>query len=313
MSHQEQLSWERRYAPHAAVAAALSGILVLVGGVLSRAAIQGRPNDAVEFLKQVDDKSGPYIVAAFPQGIGTMLLAGILYYLYRATKYRREQLPGFVRYLVWAPVVAGLLAIIHQFQVVSLAHDIAPHLPLRPQDADDLVKQKSSTGAYQAVGVVATVAGLSMVVATLMISLNAMRAGLLSRFIGSIGVIAAILMILPLTDVPVVQAFWSFALAVLFLDRWPQGGRGPAWETGEADPWPTVQDRQAEIAAARADREASEEEEQERAERPVVAAGRRPAPEAEDDGLHDDGATPAPARRQAAEHPRSKKRKRKRR
>ena len=42
----------------------------------------------------------------------------------------------------------------------------------------------------------------------------------------------------------IVQAFWLGALGALFLGRWP-GGRGPAWETGEAEPWPTA-------AAARA-------------------------------------------------------------
>jgi hypothetical protein len=33
--------------------------------------------------------------------------------------------------------------------------------------------------------------------------------------------------------------FWLGALGALFLGRWP-GGRGPAWETGEAVPWPTM-------------------------------------------------------------------------
>ena len=41
---------------------------------------------------------------------------------------------------------------------------------------------------------------------------------------------------LPILSGPlIVQLFWLVAIGVLFLGRWP-GGRGPAWETGEADP-----------------------------------------------------------------------------
>ena len=36
--------------------------------------------------------------------------------------------------------------------------------------------------------------------------------------------------------------FWLGALGGLFPGRWP-GGRGPAWETGEPDPWPTPERR----------------------------------------------------------------------
>jgi len=44
----------------------------------------------------------------------------------------------------------------------------------------------------------------------------------------------------------VVQAFWLGALGALLVGRWP-GGRGPAWETGEADPWPSSAERRAEL------------------------------------------------------------------
>jgi hypothetical protein len=35
-----------------------------------------------------------------------------------------------------------------------------------------------------------------------------------------------------------VQAFWLGAIGSLYLGNWP-GGRGPAWESGEAEPWPS--------------------------------------------------------------------------
>jgi hypothetical protein len=77
-----------------------------------------------------------------------------------------------------------------------------------------------------------------------MVPLRARRAGLLSPFMAILGVIAGVLLVLQLVPlVPIVlQGFWLGAVGALFLGNWP-GGRGPAWETGEADPWPSPAER----------------------------------------------------------------------
>ena len=97
-------------------------------------------------------------------------------------------------------------------------------------------------------GVVATAAGfagtLAIAFSYVIIALNAMRAGLLSRFMGVLGIGVGALIVLPLLPqgLPIVQMFWLGALGALFLGRW-SGGRGPAWETGTAEPWPAAQRR----------------------------------------------------------------------
>jgi hypothetical protein len=53
--------------------------------------------------------------------------------------------------------------------------------------------------------------------------------------------------VIQLVPLPLVQAYWFLALALLFWGRRP-GGEPPAWRTGREEPWPTQQ----EIAAARA-------------------------------------------------------------
>ena len=89
-------------------------------------------------------------------------------------------------------------------------------------------------------------AGLSLAasiasgLATILISLNAMRAGLLSRFMGVLGIILGGLFVLPLIASPIIQLFWLIALGAMFMGTWP-GGRGPAWETGEPVAWPSSQ------------------------------------------------------------------------
>ena len=94
---------------------------------------------------------------------------------------------------------------------------------------------------------------LTLAVGLILVSLNAMRVGLLTRLMGYIGIVAgAMLVLFPL---PVVQIFWMGALAALFFGRWP-GGDPPAWRTGKAEPWqprvaPTPQTAPATAAPAR--------------------------------------------------------------
>jgi hypothetical protein len=74
-----------------------------------------------------------------------------------------------------------------------------------------------------------------------MLPLRARRVGLLSPFMSILGVIAGALLVLQLVPlVPVIiQAFWLGAVGVLYLDKWPRG-RGPAWDSGESEPWPSA-------------------------------------------------------------------------
>jgi hypothetical protein len=104
---------------------------------------------------------------------------------------------------------------------------------------------------------------------------------------------------------PVVQLFWLIAMAMLFLGRWPQG-RGPAWDSGEAIPWPSAADKRDELRGGEAPARGRSAW-----GRPAAAA----APEADEDVADDEPLhTREAARpRASAEHPRSKKRKRKRR
>jgi hypothetical protein len=56
-----------------------------------------------------------------------------------------------------------------------------------------------------------------------------------------------VLRLMPLVP-EITQAFWLGAVGALFLGNWP-GGRGPAWVTGQPDPWPTAQQRRGLVPA----------------------------------------------------------------
>jgi hypothetical protein len=123
-----------------------------------------------------------------------------------------------------------------------------------------------------------------------MLPLRARRAGLLSPFMSILGVLCGILLVLPVLPPVILQAFWLGAIGALFLGKWP-GGRGPAWETGEADPWPSPAQRRG--LAGPSDKDAATEPDTARGEADV-----------EPDGSVDGEPPP--------ERPSSRKRKRKR-
>jgi hypothetical protein len=188
------------------------------------------------------------------------------------------------------------------FAIRDAVNDTFADFPLPPKAAVDAANDAFTTGPVADWSLALLGVGLLVGAATILISLNARRAGLLSSFMGILGVIVGVLFVLPLLgQLPVVQFFWVAALGALFLNRWPTD-RGPAWETGEPDPWPTAAELRAE-AQAEADDSAAER----RGEpQPLDEGGDyEPVEEEYEDVTDEQPAAPA--------HPRSKKRKRKRR
>jgi uncharacterized membrane protein YgcG len=92
---------------------------------------------------------------------------------------------------------------------------------------------------------------LLLAVSFVLVSLNAMRVGLLTRFLGFLGIIGGVLTLFVITPVPIVQFYWLAALAYLFTGRWPSGVP-PAWRTGRAERWPSAQEVRQQQARARA-------------------------------------------------------------
>jgi hypothetical protein len=77
---------------------------------------------------------------------------------------------------------------------------------------------------------------LGLVVLMVYLSLQALRAGLLTRFLGSLGMALGASMILILPIAVLAMLAWTAFLGLMFVGRIPSG-RPPAWEAGEAIPW----------------------------------------------------------------------------
>ena len=181
-------------------------------------------------------------------------LVSSLYYLYKAAVARRPEggLAMFWPIGLLAAVLLSVAAVTGYFDAISTASDFVDGAQTAAR-ADDLAGELSST-VTKAIG---SAGGLCLGLTYLLLSLNAMRAGLLSRFMGILGIIAGMLVVIPILPGAFIQLFWIVALGMLFLGRWPNG-RGPAWDVVEPIPWPTAAD----VAAAR---KAAEERERGRA------------------------------------------------
>ncbi len=242
MDPREQLGWEARFAKPAAISAFLAGLLIVGGTVVRQTvALADRPDDEREFLLAIDDNAGSFLASAFIQSLSFLFLAAVLVYLYSATKARKPEFPVIaVVIAVLGPVLLAVAGPLSDVSRLDIADEFLASGPQTEKRAEDLLEDRSVAAA--AVGSAGT---LALAIAFVLININAMRVGLLSRFMGIIGAIVGGLYVLPILSGPlIVQLFWLLAIGFLFLGRWP-GGRGPAWEKVEAVPWPSAADARA--------------------------------------------------------------------
>lgn len=254
---QEQLEWEARQRPRAGLAAILAALLSLGGGIFSgltfsdvprasvltaldQVAAPGpvgtQPSLRVPLYEWYSDNVGQFITASVISAAGALAIGAVLTFLAFAVGARRAEFP---RVGLYVPIVGSVLMAI-ALVLVAVGTD---------QTVDDVLAGERTVDAVAALkgGSLLTTGQLVEVVARftlgagfLLVALNAMRAGLLTRFMGVLGIIAGVLLALPVFGgpLPVVQSFWLLAIGLLLIGRWP-GGEPPAWQAGVAMPWPS--------------------------------------------------------------------------
>ena len=257
-----QLAWERRVGRLAAAAAIAAAVLLLVQTFLVQfVVLADRPDTDRGALLALDDHSEVLLASSVLQLLSSLALLGVFWYLFQVTRNRRPEVPAVLVFLVYAgPLLYGIGAVLGAIDRLDAADQFTSGSPIHgaagEDRAEDLLKDTSvPTIAFSAAG------SLALAILYVLISLNAMRVGLLSRFTGILGVVVGALLVLPLLPGGslVIEIFWLGALGALFLGNWP-GGRGPAWETGEAIPWPTAAERRGLVAPEEGPASVDEEE-----------------------------------------------------
>jgi hypothetical protein len=149
----------------------------------------------------------------------------------------------FIYLVVGGPILFALATVLGSLDAVDFSDEFAGGPQIHGEKGAERAREIGGAGGL-VLGVVlaGTIATAFLFV---MLPLRARRVGLLSPFMGILGVVVGALIVFR-SQLPglatVVQAFWLGALGVLFLGRWP-GGRGPAWASGRAEPWPTAAQR----------------------------------------------------------------------
>jgi hypothetical protein len=287
----DPLAWEAQKARPVGLLALAAGALTILGAVVTGLANSGAPRAEDRVLTLVDTLGRAAAGRPVPPG-----------QLATVVQYQGEHVLAFSAGAIL--VGLGTLAIF-PLAARGFAHG-ADHTNAAALDA-----RNDPIGVAGAI--IGELGALALAIAFLLVCLHSMRAGLLTRFMGIIGMfVAATLVIRGFDPFGVVRSFWLGAFGMMVLGRLPRG-RPPAWSVAEAVPWPTQQQVREQREAARRAREGDTQ-----AERP----GRRRAPDANGAPAEPRASrvpaprAPQPRREDAAAgrpHPSSKKRKRKRR
>jgi hypothetical protein len=244
------LAWEERWSRPAALATFGSVLLIVAAIVVASQGVGGADGDS-ELLRNVDANRDAQLLSSILQALGVGLLAAPLYYLFRAADARSETMRGqLVGVVVAAPLFLAVLAILSGLSTLSAASDfvsdevprlMAKGVALGSERANEVANDTISDAPLRPLAAGFGLGGqIGFVVAMFYTSMHAMRAGLLTRFWGSLGMALGAVSFI----------FFQFALLWfvylgLLLAGWVPGGKPPAWQSGEAEPWPTPGEKMA--------------------------------------------------------------------
>lgn len=257
MNKQEALQWEAKWARPAALAAFFAAVLLIAQVVLLQTVIEDRPRiePLADFLLSIDENPAMMLGSRIAQAVAALLVAGVFLYLFRALQTRQAGVPSWFVYLIYiGPALYAIALVLGAISQIDAASQFADGAPFRGEAGEDRAEQVLEDNASGLIFAFNFAGQVAVAFLFVMLPLRARRVGLLSPFMGILGVVTGALIVLQIVPVVpvIIQAFWLGALGSLFLNNWP-GGRGPAWETGEAEPWPTPSRRGAEPAQGNGD------------------------------------------------------------
>jgi hypothetical protein len=249
MNRAQTLQWERRWALSAAIGAFAAAVLFVVSTLVRGDALVG-DSSTVEALRNFHENRGELLLAAVLKAVALAAFTLPLYYLFKAASARSESVrPGLVGVVIAGPLFLAALDVLFWLAVDPAATDfVTPGggagIPIG-EYAQDLVEDQGLLSVYQGVALAGPIGFTFAVVYT---ALWGMRVGLLTRFVGTMGIALGVAQIL-IPFMLVALMLWIAWLGLTFIDRVPRG-RPPAWAAGEAIPWPKPGEEPAEPSEA---------------------------------------------------------------
>lgn len=264
---QATLAWEAANRSRGSISAWAAGLLTIVGAAITGLGIAGLPNDdaavvtipdamkdladgqpippgrLAEQVLWLGDHATVPTIGSIVYGIGSLLIFGAFAYLFKATRARNPRFSQLT-------LVAGAVGIV-MFAVGRTVAEISRYVGASGFEGggNQAAGEALTGGAFVVAQVVWQLGAFAAGFAFVLLGLNAMRVGLLTRFMGVLAMIVGVTFILPIDQQGVIRAFWLVALGFLLYGKWP-GGAPKAWETGVAEPWPSAAEVRAQRAAA---------------------------------------------------------------
>jgi hypothetical protein len=290
MSPDEALLYESRVRWRQVAVAIIAGVCLIIASVIQLSGPHTKVDELTLDLLVANQRFPLDLVSSVINAIGSLAIAWTLLFLFRAARARNpERVRPYIRILTMVGGgLAAVAGVVYAAVVAIKVHEFATTGSQTYAEANHLT---SGTGLL-GLQLIGQAAALLVAVAFVLVSLQAMNQGLLSRFMGYLGMFAGALVLFQITQVPVVQTYWLLAIAYLISGRWPTGVPA-AWRSGRSEPWPSS----AEVCARRA--AATPERRPRRAKKPAPVA---PAEEPEA------AATPADGRTRATTPKRKRKR-----
>ena len=262
----EEVASETQRQSRLAVPALAGGVLYLLSAIILSAALKDVPTvGLLQGLAPALSGKGASAVSprapevkffshhAFPLIIGSVLEAVslvafvvVLLLLVDATLFRRPQRWRAGRPLVLVGGIAlAVLSVGHQVVTSIETHNFAVGHDFSGHAVDQALTKGATNLTVEYLDLLAGLAFAAGVIGT---NLNALRVGLLPRWMSILGIFTGILMFAPIggATLKVVPAFWMVMMGIMYSGRWPNG-QPPAWVDGVARPWPS----QAQLRAAK--------------------------------------------------------------
>jgi hypothetical protein len=246
MNPEETLSYEARVRNRQVVMAALAGLLLVVAATIQLSGPHTKVDELTVDLITANRRFPLDLIASIINALASLAIAGTLSHLMVSARNRSPEIKPYVRILaIVGGVVAAVTGVVYAIVVALKVHQFVTTGAQTYSEANHL----TSAPGLLALQLLGQLGALILAVAFVLVALNAMRVGLLSKFMGYLGIFAGVLILFQITQIPVVQGYWLAAVAYLLSGRWPTG-MPPAWTTGRAVAWPSSAELRARRAAA---------------------------------------------------------------
>lgn len=246
MSPEEIVARESRLRPRFAGLAVLAGVCLIIGAVLQLGGPHTKVDELTVDLLTANKRFPLDLIAAVVNGIAALAAAWVLVFLFNSARVRNpDKVRPWIR--IVAIVAGGLTALSGVVYAIIVAHKVHEFATTGAQTYQEANHLTSGSGLL-ALQLLGQAGALLVAVSFVLVSLQAMNQGLLSRFMGYLGMFAGALFLFQITQVPVVQCYWLLAIAYLLSGRWPTGVP-PAWLSGRSEPWPSSAEMRSRRAA----------------------------------------------------------------